>query len=213
MAKKKKKGTSWTLRAGMGLGFFEELVFKKIEAEERLARTFAAFVKLPVGGYFICGGKVPPAYFSSDNFRCIIIGHSLVEISQGESLLREVGSRVSSLFTKNDFYATVATDFLSKYLRANIQNMKIPQALAVEFITIDIRGILVRINLTGDFEIDNLNEDGERIFIVGCYDERFRKSLASELKNAPKEINLDKMRILADRLVSRFKLPHCGFLL
>ena len=50
-----KKGLGMVSKTSMvGHGFFEEFAMKKLEAEQRLARVFAAFVKLqPIGGYFI----------------------------------------------------------------------------------------------------------------------------------------------------------------
>lgn len=212
MANKSSAGTSLRFGKGIGLGFFEEFVLKKLEAESRLARTFAAFIKIPDGGYFIYGGNVLPTNFSNKNFGSIIIGHSLVEINQGEDLLWKIGSRISQVFTENDFHSTVAMDFLSKYLRANIQNMKIPQALAVEFMFIDSVDNLFRVHFTGDVEMDGLDETDEDVFVIGCYDPKFRKRLLAELKKVPKKLDPDQMKAFAEALKKKFDLPCCGLI-
>ena len=210
-----KKGLGMVSKTSMvGHGFFEEFAMKKLEAEQRLARVFAAFVKLqPIGGYFICGGNVQFSHFSNDNFGCIIIGSSLVEINQGEDLLRKVGSRINSVFSEKDFHSTVAMDFLSKYLRANLQNIKIPQALAVEFFITDILGNLLRVHFHGDIEVDSVDSLDKDVFMVGGYDKKFRGDLLGELKKAPQTIDKEKMHEFAKELKNKFKLSYIGFVL
>ncbi len=196
------------------LGSFGEFMLKKLEAEQRLARVFAAFIKpQPVGGYFICGGNVQFSQFSNGNFGCIIVGASLAEINQGEDLIRKVGSRINSVFSEKDFHSTVAMDFLSKYLRANLQNMKIPQAVAVEFFITDLLGNLLRVHFHGDIEIDFAEGTDKDVFLVGGYDEKFREKLLGELKKAPQTIDKEKMLEFAEKLKNKFKLSYVGFVI
>jgi len=213
MAKKRGMGTVSQM-SGLGLGFLEEFMVKKLEAEERLARVFAGFIKLgSASGYFICGGNVQFSRFSNENFGCIIVGSSLVEINQGEDLIRKIGSRINSVFSGKDFHSTVVMDYLSKYLRANLQNMKIPQALAVEFFITDILGNLFRIHLNGDIGIDSIENTDKNVFLVGGYDEKFREELLRELKKSPQTIDKEKMLEFAKRLKDKFKLPQMGLVL
>lgn len=139
---------------GIILGNLEEFELKKLHVEERLARVFAAFVAIPDGGYFICGGKVPPAVFANQNFSCVIVGHSQMDLSIGRDMIREINSYTSSTFSNQDFYATVARDYFSTYLRSEMEDMKIPQSAAVEFMLVDFKGCLTRVYFSGDIEVD-----------------------------------------------------------
>src|SRR3989338_845370 len=213
MTKKRMVGTVSKM-SGFSYGFFEEFIMKKTEAEQRLARVFTVFIKLvPNSGYFICGGNVPFSQFSNSNFGCIIIGSSLVEINQGEDLIRRVGSRINTMFSEKDFHSTVVMDFLSRYLKANLQNMKIPQALAIEFFITDILGNLLRVHFHGAIEIDYVDSTDKDIFMTGGYDEKFRENLLRELKKAPQTIDKEKMTEFAKGIKSKFRLSHVGFVL
>lgn len=213
MAKKRGMGTVSQM-SGLGIGVLEEFWVKKLEAEERLARVFAGFIKLgPASGYFICGGNVQFSRFSNENFGCIIVGASLAEINQGEDLIRKVGSRINSMFSGKDFHSTVIMGYLSKYLRANLQNMKIPQALAVEFFITDILGNLLRVHLNGDIEMDSIENTEKDVFLVGGYDEKFREELLREFKKAPQALDKEKMLEFAKRLKNKFKLPQIGLVI
>src|SRR3989344_3996661 len=155
MTKKRMVGTVSKM-SGFSYGFFEEFIMKKTEAEQRLARVFTVFIKLvPNSGYFICGGNVPFSQFSNSNFGCIIIGSSLVEINQGEDLIRRVGSRINTMFSEKDFHSTVVMDFLSRYLKANLQkesrvNLDCPM-LVLFFLKIKIINLAMPDFLISDF--------------------------------------------------------------
>lgn len=193
------------------LGEFE---LKKFEAEQRMGEVFSVFVKLePGNGYFICGGNAQFYRFSNQNFACVVTGASLSEINQGMELLQKVGSRISSVFSSDDFHSTVAMDYLSKYLRTDIRNMKKPQALAVEFFITDILGSLIRVSFQGDIEVDSIDNADNKILLLGGYDKKFREDFWEEIKQVPQSIDKEKMTEFAERLKDKLKLSKIGFVI
>lgn len=200
------------------LGLLEELKLKKLDVEQRLARTFVAVVNLGDTQYFITGGEDPPTHLSGKTFGCVCVGGSIADTMRGEDMLREIGSAISNIFSSRDLHATVIFDFLSQYLRAYLENMDIARGIAVEFMLIDSMGNVIGVKFTGDIETHNLDEEKIKVFIMGAYDSNFKKRLKADLMKSPdlREMNENKVKEFkefADFLKKKYKLKHIGFII
>lgn len=166
----------------LGTSNLEEYLTKKLDAEQRLAGQFALFVKSNQGGLFISGGSQPAIAFSGATFEGVLIGASLKESEEALSVLREAASVIRSVFSENDFYAKISTDFLSDYLREVLEDLKVPVAIASEFIVLDFMSSnLIRVFLSGDYRVDDLSESNEKYFFIGLYNKKTENLIRREL--------------------------------
>lgn len=204
---------SKTSKRLVGIGFLEDFELKKLEIKQRLAKIFIVFIKTPDGGYFLTGGKEPPSLYGNGNFRCVFMGHSLSDLAHGEDLLREISSLISTTFSELDLHSTVVLDFLSKYLKSDLEDMRVPVGSAVEFMIIDSNDDLMRVTFSGEMEIDDLEKSDKDIFVLGAHDSRFQKRLLVDLAKAPRVLDPEAMEKFAVSLKKKYKLPHIGFIL
>lgn len=167
MAKKSRR----PLGKELNMGTFEDYVIKRIDVEQRLANCFCLFIKAPDGGYFLSGGQEKPEKYISPNFTAICMGATRIESTIGFDLLVQLGSTIARQFDEQDFHSTIVLDFLCTYMKEQLEDVKSPRALALEFIIFDhITNKLFRILFDGDYQIDDLEEAGSKFFIIGDYD-------------------------------------------
>lgn len=193
---------------------------KERDTRKRLGKVFAAFIKLPLGAYFITGGKESPFLFGNDSFKCVCIGDSSLDVSEGEEILREVGSSISSTFSEVDLHAMVVTSFTSKAMQLGLEDIESPRGVAAEFIVLDIGEKIVRVRFDGNIETEALGEMKENFTLIGAYDPAFRRVLLEELKRAPTDItpeNVQKRMKAVEKVAlsikSKLKLEHVGILM
>ena len=212
MAKKRVKS--------FGSGNFEDYTLKKIDAEQRLADRFALFVNTPKGGLFICGGPDPPAIFRNDNFNSILIAASLKESEEALSVLREIGAHVRSVFSEDDFYASIAAEFLSDYLKASLEDLRIPIALATEFMALDlVSSKVIRVFFSGDMEIDDLSKTEEKYFFIGLHNKKTEELIRKELEKqkllelflSSKPVTMKELEKIVTVLKKKFKFKYINF--
>lgn len=165
------------------VGNFEDYVVKKLDAEQRLAGTFSVFIKSERGGMFVTGGKEPAAVFGNSNFHGVLIAGSLRESEEALSVLREAGASIRDIFSEDDFYAKISVDILSGYLKEVLEDLRIPIALAAEFMVLDmISNNLMRVQYSGDIRIDDLNDSDEYYFFQGLYKKSNQDAIKRELE-------------------------------
>lgn len=203
------------------LGNFYDYVIKKVDAEQRLTNRFALFVNTPKGGMFVCGGSDPPVIFNNDNFKAILIAASLKESEEALSVLHEVGANVRNIFSENDFYAAIATEFLSNYLKAVLEDLGIPVAVAAEFMAVDLfSSKVIRVFFSGDIEIDDLTETQEKYFFVGSHSKKtqdlIKKELEkykfSEILSKPGSMVVTELEKVAIILKKKFDFKYINFI-
>lgn len=164
-------------------GNFDDYTIKKVDAEQRLANRFVLFVNTPKGGIFVCGGSDPPVIFKNDNFNAVLVAASLKESGEALSVLREVGVHVRNTFSESDFYAAIATEFLSDYLRTVLEDLRIPVAVAAEFMAVDLfSNKIIRVFFSGDIAIDDLEKTQEKYFFVGSHSKQVQDLIKKELE-------------------------------
>lgn len=164
---------------------YTDYFLKKVDAEQRLrlTKTFTVFVKSENGGFFISGGSDVAVSFGNENFVSVLIAASIKESEEALGILREANARIRSLFTEDDFYAMLATDPLSDYLKEVLEDLKIPVALATEFMAFDvISNKLIRVLYSGDLKLDDLNDTNENYFFVGLYNKKTENLIKKELE-------------------------------
>ena len=192
---------------------------KEADTMKRLGKVFAVMVKVPTGAYFVVGGTEAPFLFSNDNFKCVCIGHSSVDVSEGEDLLREIGSRIASTYSEADLHALVVATFASRCMQLDLENLKNPRGVAAEFIILDIDQKVIKVRFNGDVEVEELEDMESNFVLIGAYDPAFRKTLMAEVKKLPTDFNRNnykkKSEILgkvALAIKSKLGLKHVGIL-
>ncbi len=203
-------------RKYLSLGTLEDFELKKLEVEQRLlkAKVFIAFISNPSDAdkYFITGSNVPPSLFGNSNFRLIVAGSSLAELSYAEGLFREISSEIASNFSKMDLHSTIVLEFLSKCFKEDLEDMRCPLGHAIECAIVDVRGYLMRINFDGEMKVDHFKETEEMVFLSGIYEDKFKKGLMADLKKAPKKVNEIEMVKFAGWLKKKYGIPHVGYI-
>ena len=173
-----------------------EYIIKKLDADFRLGKNFICFVKFDQGGLFMYGGDVPGVIYTNNIFSAVCVGASSSEVAELKNLILKVASKVRGVFSENDFHQLMLRDFLSSYLKAVLDNMEIPLALAVEIVAVDVENNMINITSSGDFVEVDLNQSSERVFVAGCYDEKFiekfRKKIMRLVKNCDGPVNQEK---------------------
>jgi|SRR3989344_3566423 len=198
-------------RRFMDLGLIQDFAVKKLETEQRLSRVFIAFINNPMARYVVVGGDVTPCKFGNNNFSCVIAGRSLADLAYGQDLFREISSHVAATFSEEDLHSTVILDFFRTALRWEMEDMRVPQGYALEVMIADKMGHLIRIDFSGEIEIDDLGDDKD-IILSGAYDENFKKRLLVDLKKAPKKINEEALEIFGKYLEKKYKLKNVCFI-
>lgn len=202
-------------------GNFDDYTIKKVDAEQRLANRFALFVNTPKGGIFVCGGSDPPVIFKNDNFNGVLVAASLKESEEALSVLREVGANVRNIFSENDFYAAIAAEFLSNYLKAVLEDLRIPVAVAAEFMAVDLfSSKVIRVFFSGDIAIDDLTATQEKYFFIGLHSKKvedlIKKELEkykfSEILSKPGSAIVTELEKIATILKKKFDFKYINFL-
>lgn len=190
---------------------------KEADTKKRLGKVFAAFVKVPIGGYFIVGGREAPFLFGNESFKCLCIGHSSLDISEGEDILRNVGSAISGTFSEEDLHALVVSSFTSRTMRLSLEDMELPRGIAAEFIVFDIGEKVLKVRYDGNVETEELNAMKNNFTIIGAYHPAFRRILLEELKRAPTDIvpknyseRAEAIKKVALSIKRKLKLEHIG---
>ena len=130
---------------------------KEADTKKRLGRTFAAFIRIPGGEYFITGGKEPPFLYSNESFKCVCIGDNALDVSEGESMLREIGSEISSTFSEDDLHALVVATYVSRAMQLSLEDLDSPRGIAAEFVIVDIGEKVLKVRYDGSVETEALD--------------------------------------------------------
>ncbi len=193
---------------------------KEADTKQRLGKVFAAFIRLPLGAYFITGGKEPPFLFSNENFKCVCIGASSIDINEAEDILREIGSAISNTFSEADLHALVVTNFVSRVMQSSLEDKNSPRGVAAEFIIFDIGEKVLKVRYDGNIEIKEFDNMKDGLTLIGAYDQAFRRILLKELKLAPTDVtpkNVQKrakaVEEVALSIQKKLKLEHVGVLM
>lgn len=193
---------------------------KEADTRKRLDRTFAAFIKLPLGAYFLTGGNEPPFLYGNESFKCVCVGGSALDVNEGEEMLRDIGSELSSMFSEEDLHAMVVSTFVSKAMQLNLEDLNSPRGVAAEFIIFDVGEKILRVRYNGNLETDPVYEMKDKVFLVGAYDPVFRRMLMEELKKAPVDVTPENLKSkikeierVALSIKKRLKLEHVGVLM
>ena len=193
---------------------------KEADTKRRLGRSFAAFIKLPMGAYFITGGKESPFLFGNESFKCVCIGNSALDINEGEDILPEIGASIGSTFSEEDLHALVVATYASRAMQLSLEDLDSPRGVAAEFIILDIGEKVFKVRYDGNVETEELDLMKGNITVIGAYEPAFRRALLDELKNAPTDITpenvkqrLDQVERVALRIKRSLKLEHVGVLM
>ncbi len=208
MAKRK---TRRSLSKDLNLGILEDHVIKKIDVEQRLADCFCLFVKTPDGGCFLSGGQEKPERYISPNFTAVCMGATRIESTIGLDLLIELGSAVAHQFSEQDFHSTIVLEFLCNYMKEQLEDIKSPQGLALEFIIFDhITNKLFRISFDGNYQINDLEEAGSKFFMIGDYEKPGKKGkafLTALTKSIGDNISVENLSMVGVVVGKHFGLP------
>ena len=192
---------------------------KERDTRKRLGKVFAAFVNVPLGGYFIVGGREAPFLFGSESFKCVCIGNSALDINEGEEILRSVISTISGTFSEEDLHALVVSGFASKAMQLSLEDMILPRGIAAEFIILDMGERVIKVRFDGNVETEELSVlKGPTL--IGAYDPVFRKKLMQEIGKAPNDVTSDNIKDkskelnnIAMRAKKKLNLGHVGLLI
>jgi hypothetical protein len=186
-----------------------EIIAKEADAHMRLA--FKVDRRFLVHG----GGAIPNlGQFPSFDF--ISVGSTNIESDIGRNLLQELSEVVSHELSPKDCRITVAQDFLSQYLRAILEEVPGPRALAIEFLLYDpTMQIAATIAYDGDFEYINVeNSDGD-VLVIGGYDSELKKNLQvlfGNLVKKPKFPSEDEIKKELISVQKRFQIERAGII-
>lgn len=193
---------------------------KEADTRKRLGRVFAAFIKIPSGAYFIVGGKEPPFLYGNESFKCVCIGNAALDVSEGEDILREVGSAISSTFSEDDLHALVVATYASRAMQLGLEDLDSPRGVAAEFILLDVGEKILKVCFDGNVETEELSAMKADFTVIGAYDPVFRRVLMEELRKAPTDMTLENLKKkareierIAFSIKRKLKLGHVGILM
>jgi len=193
---------------------------KETDTKNRLGRVFAAFVKVPTGAYFITGGKEPPFLYGNESFKCVCVGNDELDVSEGEHILREIGSAISSTFSEEDLHALVVANYVSRVTQFDLEDLHSPRGVAAEFIIFDVGEKVLKVHYDGNVETEELGTMKEKFTLVGAYNPVFRRTLLEELRKAPADVTSDNLQEkikeiekVAFSIKKKLKLKHIGVLM
>ncbi len=161
---------------------------KQKDAEEKLAKTFVAFV--PVAkkkdgplGYLFYSATTPCGQLGTRNFSTVFVGHTSGQIRETEELFNEVESLERLEHDEKDFHAISAVGVLAGYAKLMLEWREKPQAFCVESISVDCAGTVIVQNYDGDYR---RHENGAlkvgSLYFTGCYDRKIKDEVTELLR-------------------------------
>lgn len=174
--------------ANVNGSLLRDFKLKDEDTKKRLGKVFAALIKIPNGVYFIAGGQERPGTYSNDNFGCVYVGGSSLDVNEGENIVRGIGSFISSTFSENDLHAMVLTDYASRIMQLSLEDIESPRGVAVEFLVVDWEEKVLSVRYDGNTEDQSFEEISDNIVLISAYDPTFRKILMGELRKAPTDV-------------------------
>ena len=181
MAKSRRGNSGAFASTLLDQSLLKEFLIKKFDAESRIGRNFICFIRYTNGGLFLYGGDVEGGLYSNDIFSAAYIGSSAVEVAEIRNVITSTASRVKSSFSRYDFHPQMLLGFLSRYLKAAMENIETPRALAAEVIISDVENKLININSSGDYVEADLSQEKKRVYVAGCYDREFAEKLINKV--------------------------------
>lgn len=174
--------------ANISGSLLRDFKLKDEDTKKRLGKVFAALIKIPDGAYFIVGGQEQPGISGNDNFGCVYVGGSSLDVNEGENIVREIGSFISSTFSEDDLHAVVVSSYVSEVMQLSLEAIKSPRGVAVEFLIVDWGEKVLSVRYDGNIEERPFDEISDNIVLLSAYDPTFRKILMKELKKAPADV-------------------------
>lgn len=199
------------------LGILEDYTLKRIEAEERLAVPFGAFVVSGSGSCFISSTNVAPVRIQQDNFMGLIIGDSHKETEELMQAYRWICTQIQSTFSEYDLHARMVVKLVSDYLKEVTEDMTIPRAIAAEMLIYDQdREVIYQCHFDGEFKENSLEHSSDKIFFVGGYLKQTRVKVERFLSNIPEVKQMIKNQAVAINFARKMKrltrLPYVNII-
>jgi|SRR3989344_508651 len=166
------------------LSLLRDFEMKKADVKRRLAKNFACFTRVGGVGYIITGGDEDFLMFQSINCVVMIIGHSSGEIQEGQRIVKTIASRFAALFSERDLHSAILGEYLTQYMKYDLEDKDNSRGLAVEFMIVDFLGRLTMIYFTGNSHSFNESDIDGKILVTGCYDQQYRRRVTSSVSKS-----------------------------
>lgn len=156
------------------------------DAERRLARTFAAFVRTPHhpkhSGYVVCATVADMGVWQNGNFTFFFTTPPGSQLKEVSSILDSVQQETRRIYSDKMVHATVAANTLAPYSRLVLEDWHEPMALSVCGVFLDCVSMVTTVDYRGSTDRQPSDTGSKRIFLVGCYDKRVNSEVRAALR-------------------------------
>jgi hypothetical protein len=149
--------------------------YKKEDSEQRMARTFAAFVRVggrkKTAGYIVFSSDFPMKAFRHENFVAFWVAPEREGGQVVTSIIDSVRQANREIYLDENFHDSMVVDAVGGCARRIISDGRIPRALAFGMITIDSSAHLTATVGSGEsLAGESVAGRAAKIFLVGCTD-------------------------------------------